>query len=176
MQDTVANQLILLVSQNNSFHIKSILEEHPEWINAQGFFGISILQTAISKKNVDLVEWLIQHKADLCSTDNSGNSPLHTAVTAGDSRIVALLIEAGSDVQAVNQSHQTPLHFVNSKSCAYLLLDAGSDPEARDQNGITALEAIEDPELRSEIERYFLENRVSGEISLHSSENQSLIL
>jgi ankyrin repeat protein len=60
----------------------------------------------------EMVELLIDNKADVNIGNNYNISPLHKAVVNGDMSIVELLLAKGADVNAKDKYGNTPLHLV----------------------------------------------------------------
>ena len=100
--------------------------------------GSSPLLTAIEQKyrrNLGMVELLLDAGADVNGGDNTGATPLHKALWDSNNELAQLLIERGADVNATNTAGFAPLHvagiYANHKLGA-LLLAKGADANARD--------------------------------------------
>jgi hypothetical protein len=80
--------------------------------------------------------------------DHQGHTPLTKAARQGDAAIVRLLLlhgGAGVDLDARNQRGRTPLWhacYWSRTEVARLLLEAGADPTAPDNEGLSAMHAI----------------------------------
>lgn len=104
----------------------------------------SLLHTACSTPNTDLVHFLADHGAAPCVTwvDEEGWTPLHTAASAGQAATAGLLLSLGADSNALTAQQRSPLHYAASKgqeAVARLLLGSGAHADARDCLGATPL-------------------------------------
>lgn len=81
--------------------------------------------------HIHLVQFFLDHGADINKADHSGHTALHLAALQGCGDIVALLLRYGADVSAQNKIHrQIPLHLAVNKRhtpVVELLLQAGSN-------------------------------------------------
>jgi ankyrin repeat protein len=100
--------------------------------------------------DVDTVEWLLNHGADVEARGYRQWAPLHGAVYCGRLQIFQMLIEHHADIHARNEDEATPLHVAASPlfgddlirdhlDIMRLLLDHGANPNARDIIGSTPL-------------------------------------
>jgi ankyrin repeat protein len=124
----------------------------------EGSYITPALHTAISEKNIELVQLLLAYKADLKVRNTYSQTALHSAAESGQPEIVALLIKAGADVNAPQlgyslpcgssadtiPSNNTPLHLAASRgnpAVIRALLDGGAKLESPNANGETPLMA-----------------------------------
>lgn len=111
---------------------------------AKGFTkGESWLITAISGKNRNLVELLLNRGANVNEKMKSGNvSPLHRASAIGCLDICELLITRGADVNAEAKYGRTPLHLATQfghQDIVELLLNTGANINSLDFSGCSAI-------------------------------------
>ena len=85
-------------------------------VNERDGDGSTILHTAVSDEQLEVVKWLIEHGADVsCAATSTGMTPLHCAATAMDAQrpkllqIVQLLLANGGDPTAKTARLRTPL-------------------------------------------------------------------
>lgn len=71
--------------------------------------------------NLDMVEFLVEHGADVNRGDNEGWTPLHATASCGFLSIAKYLIEHGSSVAAVNNDGELPLDIAECKDMEELL-------------------------------------------------------
>ncbi|KAK6628952.1 hypothetical protein RUM43_002769 [Polyplax serrata] len=64
--------------------------------------------------NLDMVEFLVNHGADVNRGDNEGWTPLHATASCGFISIAKYLIESGASVAAVNNDGELPLDIAES--------------------------------------------------------------
>ncbi|KAH9481869.1 Ankyrin repeat-containing protein C6C3.08 [Psilocybe cubensis] len=130
--------------------LRSLLAEDPKLVNSVDADGRTPLHWAASSGSAELVQFLIDQKAEVDKVDGSGWSPLHIAgklhasfsfrlplicmchilVSAGNLGVVQELIGAGADVNRKNDNGLTPLHYAASKSridIGRLLISRGAD-------------------------------------------------
>jgi ankyrin repeat protein len=80
---------------------------------------------------MESIKLLLQHRADLNSTDKAGRTPLYASATFGHNQIVDYLIENGADVHKKRTSGFTPLRsaVLNGRHKIVLsLIKAGANP------------------------------------------------
>ncbi|CAF1573169.1 unnamed protein product [Adineta ricciae] len=91
----------------NYFHASVNKQDLPGWKSPLHF-------AVLAKSNrYDIVQFLLQHGANVDAQDRHGTTPLMLAVLHSDSEIVRLLLEhAGANVRIYNQYHLTAFDFV----------------------------------------------------------------
>ncbi|KAJ3115228.1 hypothetical protein HDU96_001012 [Phlyctochytrium bullatum] len=89
---------------------------------------------ALEEDNLEILQLLVQHGADLNSRYR-GDTALHRAAAKGRPEVVKLLLEFGADIEALNEDGLTPLCAAARKGrceCMDVLLDAGANVDAVD--------------------------------------------
>uniref|UniRef100_H3A0A0 Nuclear factor NF-kappa-B p105 subunit n=1 Tax=Latimeria chalumnae TaxID=7897 RepID=H3A0A0_LATCH len=104
------------------------------------------LHLAIITQQADVVEHLLQAKADVNVLDRYGNSVLHLAAKERNNEILGILLgykETAKLINLPNGDGLNPIHLsviADSCRCLKLLIDAGADVNALEQrSGRTAL-------------------------------------
>jgi ankyrin repeat protein len=100
------------------------------------------LHLAVSKGCFDMCQLLLEHKADVCTHDNSGNTPLHLAASSHHLEIVRVLLKYNAEVNSQNEGGSTPLLLASSNGnldIFRLLLAYGADTFVHDNRGNTLL-------------------------------------
>ncbi|XP_014209663.1 uncharacterized protein LOC106640224 [Copidosoma floridanum] len=103
----------------------------------KAYSGYSLLHLAADKGQVDLVNYFLKLKANICAISERGTTPLHLASLRGFLEIVKILITKGSNVNAKCKDGATPLHLAvefGFKDIAELLIKNGADPNASYNN------------------------------------------
>ncbi|KAF8224156.1 ankyrin [Tricholoma matsutake] len=134
------------VHNNQLSLLRALITEDPNLINALDMDDRTPLHWAASSGSINIAQLLIDHKAEVDRSDNSGWTPLHIAVSAGNDDIVQelrqqkefqrnypsigrLLISRGADINAKDKANQVPLHraaTTGSVGFIRLLLDSSS--------------------------------------------------
>jgi ankyrin repeat protein len=69
------------------------------------------LNLVVDTGHKDVLELLLNNKADINAKNNQGETPLHFAVKSGFRNLAKLLLVHNADVNAKNNQGETPLHF-----------------------------------------------------------------
>jgi len=106
--------------------------------------GQSLLHVAAARGNGQILEELIDAKADVQALDANGNTPLDSAVLHGQAFAVDVLLRHHADATYVHPlDGRGALHEACMRGFANLvqpLVNAGADPTARDRFGQTPLD------------------------------------
>ena len=89
------------------------------------------LHTAARVNNLEVVQILLQHGADINMPNISLDTALHTAARVNNLEVVQTLLEYGADINMLNRSWDTPLHaacLFDKPHMVNLLLSMGADP------------------------------------------------
>lgn len=111
-------------------------------------YGVTRLQDAIRRGDVDRVQSLIEVGADPDFKGRMTTPPVQYALERGEINIVLLLIKSGADLNKTDMWENTFLHKIieqNSYDCAFLAraaLDAGADPNLKNGLGKTPLHSL----------------------------------
>ncbi|KAK1242813.1 hypothetical protein MKX08_005625 [Trichoderma sp. CBMAI-0020] len=109
-------------------------------INGQDPQGLTPLIYASLAGDLPMVEWLLNHGANIDLRDNDSRSPLFHALQTKHEKIVKRLLEWEPSVDVLTCSGQTLFESaMGDVSFVQLLLDAGADPELSGKNGATAI-------------------------------------
>ncbi|XP_064175642.1 poly [ADP-ribose] polymerase tankyrase-2 isoform X2 [Anguilla rostrata] len=105
------------------------------------------LHFAAGYNRVAVVEFLLQHGADVHAKDKGGLVPLHNACSYGHYEVAELLVIHGAVVNVADLWKFTPLHEAAAKGkyeICKLLLQHGADPTKKNRDGNTALDLVKD--------------------------------
>jgi ankyrin repeat protein len=103
--------------------------------------GRSVLMTASSSGNREIVDLLLKAKPDVNATDDDGETALTIAVEDGHPELIATLAKAGANMNIAYQ-HWTPLLWaIENANAAAIdeLLKVGADPNKAGENGESPL-------------------------------------
>ncbi|XP_059387765.1 poly [ADP-ribose] polymerase tankyrase-2-like isoform X2 [Carassius carassius] len=94
----------------------------------------------------DVVDYLLQHGANVHARDDGGLISLHNACSFGHAEVVSLLLQHGADANSRDNWNYTPLHEGAIKGkidVCIVLLQHGAEPTIRNTDGRTALDLAE---------------------------------
>uniref|UniRef100_A0A8C2QA09 Poly [ADP-ribose] polymerase n=1 Tax=Cyprinus carpio TaxID=7962 RepID=A0A8C2QA09_CYPCA len=94
----------------------------------------------------DVVDYLLQHGANVHARDDGGLISLHNACSFGHAEVVNLLLQHGADANSRDNWNYTPLHEAATKGkidVCIVLLQHGAEPTIRNTDGRTALDLAE---------------------------------
>ena len=90
----------------------------------------------------DMVELLLEHRADVEKATHDGFTPLLVSAQNGNLKITEILLEKRADINKADEGGQTPLimaAYFGHKEVVMTLLAAGPDKEVTTASGWTAL-------------------------------------
>ncbi|XP_053084895.1 tankyrase, TRF1-interacting ankyrin-related ADP-ribose polymerase b isoform X1 [Pangasianodon hypophthalmus] len=121
----------------------------PQNVNCRDLEGrhSTPLHFAAGYNRVAVVEYLLQHGADVHAKDKGGLVPLHNACSYGHYEVAELLVRHGASVNVADLWKFTPLHEAAAKGkyeICKLLLKHGADPSKKNRDGNVALDMVKD--------------------------------
>ncbi len=122
--------------------VKNIIEKDPSQINIQDISGWTPLHLASGKGHIEIVEFLLNHGADIELENILGKRPLWLAAKFGRYETIKTLLEHGAAVNLKDKHGRTPLHDAamwSGEKVINLLISYGADVNARDQHQSTPL-------------------------------------
>ncbi|XP_059180071.1 poly [ADP-ribose] polymerase tankyrase-2-like [Centropristis striata] len=105
------------------------------------------LHFAAGYNRLSIVQFLLQHGADVHAKDKGGLVPLHNACSYGHYEVAELLVIHGAVVNVADLWKFTPLHEAAAKGkydICKLLLQHGADPTRKNRDGNTPLDLVKD--------------------------------
>uniref|UniRef100_A0A3B4Y1S1 Poly [ADP-ribose] polymerase n=1 Tax=Seriola lalandi dorsalis TaxID=1841481 RepID=A0A3B4Y1S1_SERLL len=105
------------------------------------------LHFAAGYNRLAVVQFLLQHGADVHAKDKGGLVPLHNACSYGHYEVAELLVLHGAVVNVADLWKFTPLHEAAAKGkydICKLLLQHGANPTRKNRDGNTPLDLVKD--------------------------------
>lgn len=106
------------------------------------FAGHTALQAGSQNGNLDVIQVLLNHNADVEIQDKDGDRAVHHAAFGDEAGAISLLAKASADLNARNRRRQTALHIAINKghfNVVKTLLDLGCHTSLQDAEGDTPL-------------------------------------
>jgi len=125
--------------------VKEIIDRDPNQINVQDAQGFTPLHLASGKGHIEIVEFLLNHGADIELEILNGETPLMLAAQYarhGQYETIKTLLEHGAMVNHKDENSRTALHnaaMYRGKEIMNLLISYGADVNARDKHQSTPL-------------------------------------
>ena len=125
--------------------VKEIIERSPDQINIQDSQGFTPLHLASGKGHFEIVEFLLNHGADIELEICTGDTPLVLAARYakdGQYETIKVLLEHGAKVNHKDENGRTALHdaaMYSSREVINLLISYGADVNEREEYQITPL-------------------------------------
>ena len=125
-------------------HIREMIRNSPDLINAPVIGGYTPLQRAISSGNVAAAELLLANGANVNDTGTQSATPLGMAAGTGNKAMIELLLAKGAQVNAADRDSTagTPLYHAVTKgfkTAAEVLIAHKADINVHRPNGFTLL-------------------------------------
>jgi len=117
--------------------VKLLLGQNPDLVMSKDSEGKTPLHYAVLNGHKDVVELLLNYKADINVKDKDGYTPLYEAAKGGHKEVAELLLTKKADVNAKDNKGYSPLHeavVADDKSVVELLLLNKADVNAIDTN------------------------------------------
>uniref|UniRef100_T1ISP3 Uncharacterized protein n=1 Tax=Strigamia maritima TaxID=126957 RepID=T1ISP3_STRMM len=145
----VENQLLEAAKAGDLTLTKKLLDAHPHLVNCRDLEGrhSTPLHFAAGYNRVGVVDFLLQHGADVHARDKGGLVPLHNACSYGHYEVTELLVEHGASVNVTDLWKFTPLHEATAKGkyeIVKLLLKHGADPNRKNRDGHIPLDLVKE--------------------------------
>jgi ankyrin repeat protein len=155
-----SNILIETIKHQQQDIIKYLIKNGAD-INKSNSKGVTPLMFAIMyfPQKLEIVEFMLNHQANLKVKDKAGNTPLTGAVGAGRAAAVKLLMKHGANVNAPTRKGLTPLMLAvasNNPEMFKLLLENGADMNKRHPKGWTVFQLDRrrmHPEIRAVMDK-----------------------
>lgn len=132
--------------------VQRIVAANPHTVNCRDLDGrhSTPLHFAAGYNRVPVVEFLLEHGAEVYASDKGGLVPLHNACSYGHYEVTELLVKHGANVNVADLWKFTPLHEAAAKGkyeIVKLLLKHGADPIKKNRDGATPLDLVREGDL-----------------------------
>jgi hypothetical protein len=131
------------VESNNLGLVATIVQADEVDLNkSKNLQGESPLVVAARSGHERVVEFMLDHNADINGVTSLGTSPLHAAAEGDHQGIVLTLLNRGANINSVDLGGNTPLNGAVNEGCesaARLLLEHGADCRIADINDLAPL-------------------------------------
>ena len=100
-------------------------------VGTKSIYGSSPLHFAVVGGNMNTIEFLVEHGADVNDTNDYLETPLHWACKDGSPEIIRYLLQQQADPNVEDSEQNTPLHWAadsNNRAAAQMLLEQGGRP------------------------------------------------
>ena len=129
--------------KGHSERVHELLLENPARLHVKNNNGVTVLDYAVSNKQVKVVDVLFAHNADLDGLNSSGYNILHRCVLSGQSDKVKLCIEMGAHIDCRSENNETALILAAKNGHVDIvkyLVSVVCDLNIKDNEGFDALE------------------------------------
>ncbi|KAJ8324100.1 Target of rapamycin complex 2 subunit avo2 [Batrachochytrium dendrobatidis] len=103
--------LMIAIEYGNITAFNLCLERYPDLISAMSKQGKTALTIATEKGHADMIQALLEQKADVNSVDGNGSTPLHHAAAYGHTECVDILLKHGANLHIVNKMGWKPFDY-----------------------------------------------------------------
>lgn len=134
------DRLIEVIKATRWTEVSDALSECKD-LNVVDECGWSALHWAVDKKNLFVVERLVESGIDIHLKDGQGKTAMQNAAMIGHYDVLEYLIECGSDINTQDNDGDTALKYTISLDhgfCSQLLLEKGADPLIENHKGKSA--------------------------------------
>lgn len=138
------HQLFLAAMSNTSWGlVKELAGKYPGAVRWRDEQGATALHHAAIYRDAPMIEWLLDHGAEIEAQDKRGFRALHHAAQcAGDDPTAALLalLRRGAEIDPRSHDGTTPLMYAATRNKPWNvreLIIAGADENAADNAGVT---------------------------------------
>ncbi len=122
--------------------VKRIIDRDPNQINAQDLLKMTPLYLASMKGHTEVVEFLLEHGADIELGNDLNERPLAKAAKFGHYDTVKVLLEHGATANCRDKFGRAPLHDAamwSGRDIIDILISYGADVSAKDNDNDTPL-------------------------------------
>jgi hypothetical protein len=127
------------------FQVAQVLHRNGASVDLQGIMENTPLHSTVHYGDLEMIQGLLECKADLNARNIYGDTPLLFALALGsleDPEVAQFLLVHGADPNACTNERSTPLHFASeygNVEIARVLIEHGADVEVKDVEGKTPL-------------------------------------
>lgn len=125
------------------------------------YYGETALMAASESGKLPLVNWLLDHGADVDFVDRDGLGALHRAIEGGQTAVVEAILQRRPKLDIMNTRTSEMLleKALYQPEIVKLLLDAGADPDIENSSGETVISEAVSHRNGSEVVNMLLERK-----------------
>jgi ankyrin repeat protein len=146
------------------FQVAQLLHRNGSSVGPRGFCELTPLMSAACLGDIEMVEVLLNYKADIKAQDIHGCTALHCAAECGlpsAPEVVRLLLKRGADINACRTDLATPLHEAARFDVVRVLLEHGASVDGKDDKGQTAFQVAQTDEIKKLLSKHSAKNTVT---------------
>ena len=179
-RDTSKNPLYLAAIRGAALSImRKLVEEDGIDVNmTSNTTNRTALLGASAMGHLSIVQYLLQHGADLHKADNNGVSPLFVAAQGGYLPVVRLLVEQGANKDETDNSGNSPLFVAAQKGhlgVVRYLVEQGADKDKAASDGCNPL-LVAAMRCHLPVLRYLLEQGADKDMPYNNSYGPLLLI
>jgi len=133
-----------VASTSNLSVVRFLVEEVKLDIEATTSIGDTALMVAAAEKQLEVVQYLVESKANLEATNSSGCTPVIIAAYWDCCDVVRFLTECRANASATSRLNENALHYAAAENrlntVRYLINETAIDPNTCDSKGRNPLE------------------------------------
>lgn len=145
-------EIIKAIRYNYLEKVKEILKKRAGHLMARDKEGKTLLMHAVINKNLEIVDFLLEHRIDVNLQDDIGYTALHYAALENLTGVGEKLIQKGADINSKDIHGNSPLWtavfetkgYIERAGFVKLLIQRGVDATSKNKYDLSALDLAED--------------------------------
>ncbi|KAK7481562.1 hypothetical protein BaRGS_00027211 [Batillaria attramentaria] len=137
---TTLPPMIRAVKAGNINIIQELMQQDPATVDDIDGLGRTGLMYAVHCGEHNVLNFLLENRADINVTAHDGSTAMHHACHEGNVVALSLLLDHGADMRILDVQGRASMHWAvttPSTECLEMLLENCADPAIRDKDGLT---------------------------------------